>query len=110
MLDAENKGRNLGSKGRLLDMNEAGLTTWNTQGPRGAASNKKFVRLDASNAATIQNLHCGKHLLDFSGNFSIAVWVKTDHFMPAMLILKGSNIYQYLRFYNLYQMQIRLYV
>lgn len=79
MMDVGNKGRNLGTKGAALDMNEVGLTAWNVQGPRGKASNKTFVRLDAANRATMSNKHSGACVLSFMGSFTMAAWVKTDN-------------------------------
>lgn len=72
MLDAINRGRNLGPR----DMNEKGLTSWDVMGPRATASNRTFVNVGRAKAAVIQLLHCNRHLINFSGSFSLAVWVK----------------------------------
>lgn len=82
LLDMTYKGRNLGSKGALLDMDDSSLTLWNQPGPRGMLFSQMFVTMDTSNAATIQILHGDSYALNFSGAFTMACWVKTDDIGP----------------------------
>lgn len=89
LLDATYKGRNLGSKGALLDMDDSSLTLWNESGPRGMVSSQTFVRMDTSNAATIQILHGNSYALNFSAAFTMACWVKTDDINALMPIFEG---------------------
>lgn len=80
LLDNVSKGKNLGGKDSQLDLIETGLTAWNGEsGPRGINSHLRYLISDKNNRAEIPyKKGDGSYLIDFLGNFTIAVWVKTD--------------------------------
>lgn len=89
LLDNLFRGCNLGSKGRLFDSSETGVT-WNATGPSGIAGPEKFARLNAPSRLEIEVNQGGQLLLDFTQRFTMLVWVKTEDVAKVMPIIQGS--------------------
>jgi len=88
LFDDVNKGRNLGKKGSQLDMTTVGLV-WNTVGPRGAASARRYSKYVGPGGPTVQLQHDGSYALTFTGPYTITFWVKTDNVAVRMLLIEG---------------------
>lgn len=88
LMDNRSGGRNLGSKGPLLDIIHKGLT-WNSEGPLGSMSPLKYARNFKAAESKIQLFHNGSHALNFTQPFTISLWLKTDDFSESGVILDG---------------------
>lgn len=91
LLDDVDKGRNLGKKGAQLNMSIEGLV-WDTVGPRGAVSARKYSRYIGliNEIPTIQVLHEGSYALRFTVPHTVTFWVKTDNVADTRFLLEGS--------------------
>lgn len=79
LLDNVNKGIKLGSKGSDVDLIETGLIDWSEQGPRGDHSHLKYLISGETNRAEIPyKMTNGLFRFDFTQQFTITSWVKTD--------------------------------
>lgn len=88
ILDSLHKGRNLGSKDRLPDI-EGNLTSWNVTGPRWA-SKKTFAKFDQFSKALVDLQHDSKQIINFDGPFTIAVWLKCEKIDETVPIVEGN--------------------
>lgn len=79
LLDSVNKGSNLGAKSTQLDLVETGLSMWNGVGPRSSDSHLKYLVSNKDNRAQIPyKMTNGSYHINFSGQYTISAWVKTD--------------------------------
>ena len=91
MMDSLLRGKNLGSKGKLLDMSNTGLA-WSSKGPLGSKSDLKYAQLININARPhILVLHNGRYLLDLTKPFTLSLWMKSDPGSFHAPIIEGWN-------------------
>lgn len=91
LFDDVNKGSNLGTKGGPLNMSIDGLV-WNTVGPRGTASVRKYPRYVGPGIPSIQLEHSGSYALTFTGPYTVTFWVKTDNVDATIPVLEAYPI------------------
>ncbi len=88
--DSVCRGRNLGTKGRLLDSSETNVN-WTAHPLECPNSELKIAHIGAGSELMAALRHGGTQLLNFTQPFTLGLWLKTDDVYGRMPILDGYN-------------------